>query len=102
VVKYRVEGSTSPSQTWKTFLAKSLKPAGCIIVTDEPHNVGDPFSSMMISINSNDLALTQALLMTTVMMLFDGQVFKVLMRPLPPLAIVRHNDWKSPFHDAHS
>jgi hypothetical protein len=29
-----------------------LKSAGCIIVTDEPHNVGDPVSSVVISIKS--------------------------------------------------
>src|SRR5262249_55660270 len=28
------------------------KSAGCIIVTDEPHNVGDPVSSVVISIKS--------------------------------------------------
>ncbi len=32
--------------------SQSLKSAGCIIVTDEPHNVGDPVSSGVISIKS--------------------------------------------------
>ena len=32
--------------------SQSLKSAGCIIVTDEPHNVGDPVSSGMILIKS--------------------------------------------------
>jgi putative transposase len=83
VAKYRVRGRTSPSQTWKTFLANHAKQiaaidfftvptltwrgirqlhersksrrrarssqfrksAGCIIVTDEPLDVGDPVSS---------------------------------------------------------
>jgi hypothetical protein len=33
-------------------LSQSLKSAGCIIVTDELHNVGDPVSSEVISIRS--------------------------------------------------
>src|SRR5262249_49362240 len=32
--------------------SQSLKSAGCIIVTNEPHNVGDPVSSGMMSIKS--------------------------------------------------
>src|SRR5262245_6317917 len=32
--------------------SQSLKSAGCIIVTNEPHNVGDPVSSGVISIKS--------------------------------------------------
>ena len=28
--------------------SQSLKSAGCIIVTDEPHNVGDPFGSAVV------------------------------------------------------
>src|SRR5262249_25525054 len=32
--------------------SQSLKSAGCIVVTDEPHNVGDPVSSRTIWIKS--------------------------------------------------
>jgi hypothetical protein len=62
----------APSQIWRTFLdnhpgaviaidfftvptasSQPLKSAGCI-VTNEPHDVGDPFSSGVISIKSMD------------------------------------------------
>jgi hypothetical protein len=44
--------STEP-RALKPDVSQSLKSAGCIIVTDEPHNVDDPVNSGVISIKSD-------------------------------------------------
>jgi hypothetical protein len=40
--------------------SQSLKSEGCIIVTDEPHDVGDPLSSVVISIKSMEILPARA------------------------------------------